>query len=169
MPSTYTPIATANGTGSASSVTFSSIPSTYTDLVLVCDIAYASLGGNTGYTIMRVGNGSVDTGSNYSWTTLAGAGGVATSGRASSQTYLNLLNATTSTNRSIVNANLQNYSNTTTNKTMTIRTNQSFVDVVAGVELWRSTSAINTIQIYDFSGYNFATTATFTLYGVKSA
>lgn len=169
MPATYESIATANGTGSASSVTFSSIPSTYTDLVLVCDIAYASLGGNTGYTVMRVGNGSVDSGSNYSWSTLTGNGSAASSGRASSQTYFNLLNAVTSTNRSISNISLQNYSNTTTNKTMLIRTNQASVDTTAAVELWRSTSAINTIQVYDFSGYNFATTATFTLYGVKSA
>lgn len=169
MPLTYTPIATQNGTGSSSSITFSSIPSGYTDLVLVCDIAYASLGANTGYTIMRVGNGSVDTTSNYSWTTLTGNGSAASSGRASSQAYLNLLTAVTGTNRTIVNASIQNYSNTTTNKTMLVRTNQSSVDTTAAVELWRSTSAINTIQIYDFSGYNFATTATFSLYGILAA
>jgi hypothetical protein len=34
MPSTYTLISSINGTGSASTFDFSSIPSTYTDLVL---------------------------------------------------------------------------------------------------------------------------------------
>jgi hypothetical protein len=42
-------------------------------------------------------------------------------------------------------------------------------NVNAVVGLWRSTSAINTIKIYDASSYNFSSNSTFTLYGIASA
>lgn len=169
MASTYTPIATTTGTGSSGTITFSSIPSTYTDLVLVCDIAYASLGGNTGYVNARVGNGSLDTGNNYSYTYIQGNGSSATSGRLANTNTINGLSSVTSTNRVNLVMNFQNYSNTSTYKTVIHRVNDANYATAAVVNLWRSTSAINTISVFDYSGYSFATTATFTLYGIKAA
>ena len=59
LPSTMTPIATNTLTAVASSVTFSSIPSTYTDLVLVLQGSFDSADD-----VRFRFNG--DTGSNYS-------------------------------------------------------------------------------------------------------
>jgi hypothetical protein len=168
MPATYEPIATTTASGSASSVTFSSVSGSYTDLYLVCDVSYASLGANTGYVVIQVGNGSVDTGTNYSYTWLRGNGSSATSSRGTSAPYFDGLTAITGTNRGNLLVNFQNYSNTTTNKTAVYRVNDN-ANVNAVVGLWRSTSAINTIKIYDASSYNFSSNSTFTLYGIKAA
>ena len=64
MPNTYEPIATNTLGSAASSVTFSSIPSTYTDLIVVMNYA-----NSTGLAdVFFRFNG--DTGSNYSDTIL---------------------------------------------------------------------------------------------------
>jgi hypothetical protein len=41
--------------------------------------------------------------------------------------------------------------------------------VIAGVSLWRSTAAINSVTIYTGSGNNWDAGSTFTLYGIASA
>jgi hypothetical protein len=68
--------------------------------------------------------------------------------------------------------NIQNYSNTTTNKTVVTRShsrnNGGDGDVMAITSLWRSTAAINSIKIYYSSG-NLAVGTTLTLYGIASA
>jgi hypothetical protein len=69
MASTYTPIATTTLGSAATSYTFTSIPTTYTDLILIVNAKNASTGS---YPKMQVGNGSVDTGNNYSRTYLTG-------------------------------------------------------------------------------------------------
>ena len=160
--STYTPIATTTISSSTASYTFSSIPSTYTDLVLI-------IGGKNTATdqgiVVQVGNGSVDTGTNYSTTYILGDGANASSGRDTSGTYaiVGRMDGTAST--SIVH--FMNYSNTTTNKTILGRGNDGTY-VIQHVSLWRSTSAINTIKVYNLSSVNFSV-ATLTLYGIASA
>ena len=62
----------------------------------------------------------------------------------------------------------QNYSNTTTYKTVLSRGNNASNLVEAFVGLWRSTSAITAIDIKTQSG-NFSIGSTFTLYGIKAA
>jgi hypothetical protein len=156
MPKTYTPIATHTTTGTVSSYTFSSIPSTYTDAILVV----ADLGSDTSYKI----NINSDTGSNYSSTFLYGDGSSATSGRGSSVT------AAPTVGRRPGNTimQFQNYANTTTYKTFISRGNASNHMVIATVSLWRSTAAINSITVTPETG-SFGSGVTFTLYGVKSA
>ena len=163
MASTYTPIATYTVSSAQSSYTFSSIAGTYTDLVLVV----AGQPSTSDAVFIQVGNGSVDTGSNYSRTFLKGDGSSASSNRATSTTGMFVLDATTSTQFNIV-ASLNNYSNTTTYKTVLNRGNNTSGATWALVNLWRSTSAINTIKIYMGSA-NFSTGTTFTLYGIQAA
>lgn len=169
LPSTMIPIATSTLATAAASVTFSSIPATYTDLVLVV----ASLNNtatNTSFQF-QVGNGSVDTGTNYSLTELFGTGSAASSDRASNDTaaYLNGPGIGTSTNiPNLYITNLMNYSNTTTYKTFLGRGGSAEKNLVATVNLWRSTAVINTIKIFQ-SANNMATGSTFTLYGIKAA
>jgi hypothetical protein len=165
--STYTPIATTTLGSAAASYTFSSIPGTYTDLVLI-GVTNNSGGNNQVY--IRVGNATVDSGSNYSYTELYGDGTSAVSSRSSSQTNLliGLTDATTTSPNSNFIANIQNYSNTTTYKTVISRSNAPARASEAIVGLWRSTSAINIITLSAGSSTIIAG-STFTLYGIAAA
>jgi hypothetical protein len=172
--STYSTIATTTLGSNQGTVTFSSIPSTYTDLVLVINGGYVDNGFAFG---IRVGNGSVDSGSNYSFTWMKGNGSVATSGRGSNFTLgvgieqgINNLS-----NTAIVN--FMNYSNTSTYKTWVTKGGSAGDNAGATVNLWRSTSAINTIAISEsgtgspgaFNYGNMLAGSTFTLYGISAA
>ena len=64
---------------------------------------------------------------------------------------------------------IQNYANTTTNKTTLARANKAPAGTDANVGLWRSTAAINSVTIFTASGANFSTGSTFTLYGIAAA
>ena len=168
MPgSTYTPIATTTLGSAAATVTFSSISSSYTDIIVVVN-AKASTVTNT---YMQVGNGSIDSGSNYSRTGLSGNGSAASSYRGSNQTffYCNNNSAPDASNFNYVDTiHLMNYSNTSTYKTFLNRANNAGYGVEAQVGLWRSTSAINTILLGTASG-TWAVGSTFTLYGIAAA
>ena len=167
MSLTYEPIATTTASGSANSITFSSISSAYTDLVLVANGQVATAAN----IYLQFGNGSIDTGSNYSDTRLIAEGvGSPSSSRASSATYIRLDGyAFWRTSYSAMNIiQIQNYSNTTTNKTALIRSGNGSGGVDAIVGLWRSTSAINTIKFGTIGGANISSGSTFTLYGIKA-
>lgn len=164
MTATYDKIATQTLGSSTATVTFSSIDTTYTDLYVVVNATVTG----SGDAYMRVGNGSIDTGSNYSRTWLIGSGTSALSGRESSQTFLYLnVNGINASDKITYNISLNNYSNTTTNKTVLFRNGYSQTDVVAAVGLWRSTSAINTINFVRTANA-WDTGSTFTLYGIKA-
>jgi len=168
MPSTYEPIATQTLGSAAASVTFSSITGTYTDLVIVSNLAVATAG-----TSMNIRfNG--DSGNNYSYTNLYGDGSAAGSARGTSASkgYIAWYVAP---NTSIEMANIthiMNYSNSTTFKTTLSRANRAsasnFPGTEAVVSLWRNTAAITSIVIAADSG-NISTGSTFTLYGIKAA
>ena len=165
---TYEAIATNTLTSTATSVTFSSIPSIYTDLILVVNGALTS----GAQDIWLQVNG--DTSTNYSRTNLYGTGTVAGSTQLSNQTKYGqddsaALDAQLSNYSTIVH--FMNYSNTTTYKTYIKRANNgaSGRGVDASVGLWRSTAAMNSILIYNSGGTNYAVGSTFSLYGIKAA
>ena len=160
--STYTPIATTTLSTTQTEVNFTSISGSYTDLILIAS------GSTTSATslFMRVGNGSVDTSANYSVTRLYGNGTSVSSDRLSSQDVMYVSTGNFTTANTIIN--LQNYSNTTTYKTMIYRLNMPGAFVGANVNLWRSTSAINTIKVYVTSS-TLTVGSTFTLYGILAA
>lgn len=171
--STYTPIATASLNSNTASYTFSSISSAYTDLILVVQSGTTASGDNLG---VRV-NG--DSGTNYSFTELYGytySGNVASSQKMSNQTLASLNRAfgmsTTGPTTTTI-AHFQNYSNTTTYKTILSRSgvaDGSYYGTDAIVNLWRSTSAINSITVLDFNGGGVLLSGTtFTLYGITAA
>jgi hypothetical protein len=158
--STYTPIATTTLGSAANSVTFSSISGSFTDLVLV-----RAGGISTPDEIGLRFNG--DTGSNYSFTNVAGYGSGTSSGRGSNQTMGRGGAAWTATNNTIWQ--IMNYSNTTTFKTFLQRYSDPGDTVGAAVTLWRNTAAINSVQVLTTGGQNFTTGSTFTLYGIAAA
>ena len=120
---------------------------------------------------IQVGNGSVDTGTNYSSTYINGDGTTARSQRRTSVAsfYLTYYASPTTTDGAwFCKVDLLNYANTTTYKTFLARLGDaSSHGVQADVGLWRSTSAINILTIT--SQYTFKTGSTFTLYGIKAA
>ena len=167
--STYTPIATQTATGGQTSITFSSIPSTYTDLILIANIQHSNNSGDQ----LRLGNGSLDTGSNYSNTKIYSTGSSYGSTRAANATSIDIaavaVSAPTSGYFAPLIVNIQNYSNTSTYKTVIARYNDAGGEVNATVGLWRSTSAINTISLFPGSGISYNSGCTFTLYGILAA
>ena len=163
LTNTYVALATQTLGSAAASVTFSSISSAYTDLVLVAQPLKTTAGGGT----LRYQVNS-DSGTNYSNTTLYGDGSTAGSDRASSAVYGRIGFWTGDNQGNTFIANFQNYSNTTTYKTVLSRTNNLGSLMGATVNLWRSTSAITSIYIYNDGG-NFAAGSTFSLYGIKTA
>jgi hypothetical protein len=165
MPKTYTPIARTALSSSASTVTFSSISGSYTDLILICN-----LGGSTSGEAVRIRINS-DSGSNYSYTAIRGNGTSAVSERASSQTVLRIstgVGVSTNASDMTIISNFQNYANTTTNKTIISRAGQAANGTESSVGLWRSTSAITSIEIANTAG-NLLSGSTFTLYGILAA
>ena len=164
MAATYEPIATSTLGTATPTVTFGSISGTYTDLVLVVNSA---TGSNDIDMYIQVNS---DTATNYSWTRLVGTGAVAVSSRASSSSLGfrvgNMSGSNVGQNNAIVY--FQNYSNTTTYKTVLSRGNNPANLVEAFSGLWRSTAAITAIDIKTQSG-NFSVGSTFTLYGIKAA
>ena len=172
MPVTYKPINTTTLGSSATDITFSSIPSTYTDLILVTSV-FGSRAANVDSLAIRL-NG--DTASNYSYTYAIYESSAGTiSGRASNQTniWVGNFSSNSVTQPGPIIIQIQNYSNATTNKTILSRQNViaggSYDITGANVGLWRSTAAINSITVRSETGSNFSSGSTFTLYGIKAA
>lgn len=160
--STYNPIATNTLGSNAASYTFTSIPGTYTDLVIVVD----SIDTSGGVAALQVRfNG--DTGTNYSRTALSGDGTTASSDSNVSSAIM----AGGLTSGSVRNNNLisiMNYASTSIYKTALFRGNVSNALVRASAGLWRSTAAITSIELISGNG-SFSTGSIFTLYGIKAA
>lgn len=169
MAITYEPIATQTLGSTTTDVTLSSISSSYTDLILICNFSRVTANGQN--LSLRVNS---DTGSNYSNTYIEGDGSTAYSGRNSNQTSARIgavgggfTLSTTDLISVIINFN--DYSNTTTNKTIISRYNQAGANTGSAVALWRSTSAISSITLSTFNTGQFGSGSTFTLYGIKEA
>jgi hypothetical protein len=160
---TYEAIRTETLASAQASVTFSSIPSTYTDLVIV--FAGTAVTGNNYMGLQFNG----DTGNNYSSTLLRGNGTAAQSARLSNQPQADTAyGSPVNTDQNNIIVQIQNYSNTTTYKTMLSRSNSASVETSATVALWRNTAAITSI-VLKLTSNNFASGSTFSLYGIKSA
>jgi hypothetical protein len=163
MPTpTYTPLATVTLGSSASSVTFSSIPTTYRDLILVI------AGGVTvSATNIRLTINSDTTDSNYSWVQMSGTGSstISNTPGPSEQRYINYYGyAENDLNMNIL-VNLFDYSATDKHKTYLSRSNQADNGVTAVASRWANTSAVTSLQVSPYGG-SLATGSTFSLYGV---
>jgi hypothetical protein len=170
MPKTYEPIQTQVLGSATATVTFSSIPQTYTDLVLVNLYATTVINEDA---IMRFNS---DSANNYSFTTLRGNGSAASSSRSSNISFIYLdvdSSGTTLSTGITTRTHIMNYSNTTTYKTTLGRSGTlggSFgggTTCIAGN--WRNTAAITSISVTASGSTTFVTGSSFTLYGIKAA
>jgi hypothetical protein len=169
MPVTYTPIASVTISTNAS-VTFSSIPATYTDLRVVCSARSAITAATDDFCGLTTTFGPAV----YSYTRIVGNGSTATSNGFTNGTVLVygqiVGNNTTFGTYSTATIDFMNYSNTTTFKTILSRCSDTNIATNATVNLWRDTSAISTINLFPLgSPQQFQTGSTFTLYGIKAA
>jgi len=162
MPATYEPIATQTLGSTASQVTFSSIPSTYTDFVLVS----APIGTGDAQMFIRFNN---DSSSSYGYVLMASNGSSVvpyTTGPVVNIGTDYFFSITTSGGITLIN--VMNYANTTTYKTALIRANNATKSTITNVGTWQNTSAINRIDLFATSA-SFAAGSVFTIYGIKAA
>ena len=163
MATTYEKIATTTLSSTATDITFSSIPATYTDLKIVW-VGKRTAGGQN----LRIRFNS-DTGSNYSATWISGDGTDALSNRTTSATQgtgpriisdqfsmglIDIFSYTASVNKTFLVTSAADYN--------------GGGEVYNIVNLWRSTSTISTIELsISASSMTIGTTAT--LYGILRA
>ena len=172
MATTYDLIASQTLGSAASSITFSSIAASWTDLRLVTVLRGAT-GTGTSFELDVVFNS--DTGTNYSYTQLTGNGTAASSfsGTSSTYAYCGAIIGPTATAGIIGINTLDIFSYAgSTYKTLlySSSTDQNGgvnAFVARGVSLWRSTSAITSITLT--TNTSFATGGTANLYGIKAA
>lgn len=158
---TYTPIATYTLTGTASGYTFSSIPSTYTDLVLVAQGTRTT--GSDAIKIQINGDG---TAANYSNADLTGNGSSAgTSKNGTLYGYFEGVGLFDQVPSTLI-LQFNSYSNTGIYKTMLGRNSTSDFWAQAYCGLWKSTAAISSIYV---NMNSMATGTTMTLYGITAA
>lgn len=166
MPTTYEPIATTTLSSAASTITFSSIAGTYTDLRVVL-VANSTTAGASPY--YRFNNISTST---YSTTYVSGNGAAASSARTTSQTYV-MAGNTVSTSTTIpvfVTFDVFSYAGSTYKTSLYTTSNDLNGSGVVerGVGLWQGTNAITRIDVA-LSGSTMAAGTTATLYGIKAA
>lgn len=169
MPTnTYVALDKVTVGAAVSSIEFTNINQGYTDLVVVASIGDSTNDERDVY--IQVGNGSYDTGSNYSRTVLYGNGSTASSARTSNNTELRIFPSlfNNTPNQPMI-LNFMNYSNGSTFKTVLHRGGFGSNYTGATVGLWRSTSTINQIKIYPQPTSNFVSGSTFSLYGIAAA
>lgn len=173
MPSTYTLISSNVLSSSAASVTFSSIPSTYTDLVLRCSVRHD--GALTASNMRLIINS--DAGSSYSDTRVYGNGATATSAAATAGTYAyaytGFINGASSTSSTFTNGEfyLPSYLSSAKKPYSTynaVENNATTGYNWASAQLWQGTSAITSLS-FEAGGYNYVAGSSFYLYGIKNS
>lgn len=169
MANTYEAIATVTvGSGGAATIDFTSIPGTYTDLLVKISGRNTSSG-----RFINVTFNSDTTAANYEGRYIEGNGASASSAADQDQTvgYVSVSSYTASTfgNSEFY---IPNYANTSTYKSfsadgvMENNATTAFMGLFAG--LWKSNSAITSISLA-LSSNNFAQYSTATLYGIKNS
>lgn len=169
MPVTYKKITTVTVTGAtAASVEFTSIPATYTDVLVLASLRSNEAQIETNATISFNGSGS-----NKSARTLYGGGsGSGVSYTYASEIYL-WLSGGNSTASTFGNAliYIPNYAGST-NKSLSIdsvmENNATTSSMAMTAGLWSNTAAITSITI-TCGGGSFVTNSTATLYGIKNS
>ena len=164
MPATYEPIATTTLGSANNSITFSSIPATYTDLRLVV----VGTVNTTGVEVrVQLNN---DTASNYSNTQLTGNGTSASSNRYAAA-YFQFIGSASSATPNMGTMDLFSYAGSTNKTVLTTWSGDlnGSGTVERTVSLWRSTAAISTIKVYASSTNTLSAGTTATLYGILKA
>ena len=163
----YASIATVLGNGSSSTITVSSIPSTFAHLQLRISTVTSSAG--SGFFIRM----NSDSGTNYSYHYLNGNGSVTGSGAVTSTNFISpfgVTYGTQTTSPTVSIIDILDYTNTNKNKTTRAL---SGMDNNGGGELqlfsglWMNTAAITNLTLTTLSSTTYSTGSTFALYGIR--
>lgn len=172
MPSSRILIASNTLSTSAASVTFSSIPGTYTDLIVKWSARSDRSATNE---TMRLRLNS-DTAGNYSWTLVSGNGATASSGQNFGASYDSMgnINAATSTSNTFANGEvyIPNYAGSAKKAMSSFNAwedNATTAQIFANALLWQGTAAITSVQFSPITGPNFVSGSSFWLYGLKNS
>lgn len=162
-------------TSDSNFITFNNIPQIYQDLyVVIFGRSTTASAFSDQYMRLATGNGSVDTGTNYSVTRLYGNGSSAASDRATNESSARIGSLPAASSTSGIFGSSQhwilNYTNTSTNKTILTRSaadanGSGFTNL--DVALWRNTGAITSVQL--IINANYLTNSTFELFGIRAA
>lgn len=171
LPPSYESIATNVLSTNTSSVTFTSIPGTYTHLQLRF-ISRSSSGG-TGQDGIRMRFNS-DSSSAYSWHYLGGDSNIGYGGAGVNQTYtypgVSVNNGFGGSRFGTTICDILDYTNTNKYKTMRSLSggdNNGNGEIYVFSSNWRNTNAITQIELALISGASFMTNSAFALYGIK--
>lgn len=167
MPATYDSIASQTLSTNTNSITFSNIPQTYTDLILVGYCRSADVAFNCDYSINN------DVSGNYSFTRVEGTGsggsGGANSGRTTNYGGVRFGYIPASSGGwAMVNSSIFSYTNSSFFKPIYTRVQVPSQYVQFFASNWRSTSAVTSIKINLDAARNFATGSSFSLYGIRA-
>ena len=149
-----TALATITLQAASSEVTFTGIPSTYRDLVLVTSGTFT--GATEGYFYLDF---NLDTGANYNRVDMYANGSAVSSG-----VYSNLIPITLRNTTSLNVTHILDYSATDKHKTVLTRNNTS-ADVFGLAGRWANTAAINSVRVRAFGAYSLSAGTTVSLYG----
>lgn len=172
MPNTFELIASSTvGSGGAADITFTSIASTYTDLVLKCSIRSAQASIVEGIYVRF----NSDTGANYNYRRLYGNGASAVSdsvnGTLGAPIFIDGASATASTfgNLEIYIPNYAGSAQKSFSADAVVENNgtTAYAGIMAG--LWTNTAAITSVTLKSENAVNFLQYSTAYLYGVKNA
>ena len=171
MANTFTLISSVTvGSGGAANIEFTSIPATYTDLVVLFSLRTTRSNTYDDPVVQFNSNGS-----NYSYRVLQGTGSAATSYTGgTSFIYLGECNGDTSTASTFSNQimYITNYASSN-NKSVSIdsgmenNASAAYSDIIAG--LWANSSAISSLKIYAAAAANLKQYSTAYLYGISNA
>jgi hypothetical protein len=165
--STYTPIETQVLSSAVATITLGSggtIPQTYTDLVLICNVK----GDNANGTMQMQFNG--DTGVSYTGLRVYGyTSGVGTDGGgAVVSNQLEDEGGFFTSQFTVCRANIMNYTSTQMCKSILNRGDETYNVAMNYANLWGQVDPITSIRIFCVTG-NMVAGSSFTLYGIKAA
>jgi hypothetical protein len=170
MADTFIKIATVTVGTATSSIDFTSIPDTYTDLVIKLSLRTNKSSGSSDSVFLRM-NG--DTSSSYSYRYLSGSGSAVSSASAGDQwCYLRDTDITSSTANTFGSADvyIPNYAGSSYKSVytdITMEANATLAYATLSGSLWRQTSAITSLSIITTAQWVQYSTAT--LYGIKNS
>jgi len=166
MAATYEPIATTTLGSATATVTFSSIPGTYTDLRLIAKVKETSTAGDSR---MRF-NG--DTGTNYNGTRVLRSYSTAVTGTINTTNGLWITqNSLNSLSWAMIEIDINSYSSSIAYKTIfATNSNASYDNQIPQVFnfTWRNTAVVTSLDFFNTST-PYVIGSTFTLYGIKAA
>lgn len=168
---TYVAIAKTVLTGTTTNVTFSSISSTYTDLVLLISARSNNSGIDNTELIFNGDSSTI-----YSFTRVSGNGATAASANLPTQgkAVVGWTDSTTETTNTFTSFEvyIPNYTSTTNKQissTSAYENNSTTAYITGMANLYRNTSAITNILIQTNSGNGFVSGSRFDLYGIKNS